>query len=292
MIKIAFLGCDSTHTEAFASRINQEGAPFHGIARVVALWGEDIEEATKKASALGIPKVTHTPEAALEGVDLAMVIGRFGESHFDVAMKALELGIPTFVDKPFTINATLASNLISYAAQKKVPLVSSSPLRFAKEVLSIKESSTDRGKCIFVTVPASCNDLGMDPRFDTAFFYGIHGLEMLLQINGFDIQSLNTSYSENLIITTIQFKSGKTGVLELIRGTSEFYELGYSTPDGINRVSVCLDGSYYEEQLRRLLVNENLFQDFVPIESTFEAVKILEEIDKGDPCRAHYYANI
>jgi hypothetical protein len=291
MIKIAFLGCDSTHTEAFASRINHEGSPFHGIARVVALWGEDIKEATKKASVLGIPKVAHTPEAALEDVDLAMVIGRFGESHFDAAMKALELGIPTFVDKPFTINSTLAGNLISYATQAKVPLVSSSPLRFAKEVLRIKESSADRGKCIFVTVPASCNDLGLDPRLDTAFFYGIHGLEMLLEINGFDIQSLNISYGENLIITTIQFKSGKTGVLELIRGTSEFYELGHWTPDGINRVSVCLDGSYYEEQLKRLLNNGDPCQDFVPIESTFEAVKILEEIDKGDPYRAHY-ANI
>jgi predicted dehydrogenase len=120
VIRIAFLGCDSSHTEAFANRINPLGALFNGRAKVVSIWGEDLSQATVKATALGIDRVAATPADALEGVDLAMVIGRFGESHFTAAMAAIDAGLPTFVDKPFTVNNVEARHLATMARKRGI----------------------------------------------------------------------------------------------------------------------------------------------------------------------------
>ena len=107
MIRIAFLGSDSTHTEAFGNRMNGADGPFRSIAKVVSIWGVDPEQTATKARALGIEKVAATPHDALENVDFAMVIGRFADAHLEPALAAIERGVPTFVDKPFTSNLSL-----------------------------------------------------------------------------------------------------------------------------------------------------------------------------------------
>lgn len=285
VIRIAFLGCDSTHTEAFAQRINLNGAPFFNIARVVSICGEDLKQASEKASLLNIPKVASTYEEALRGVDFAMVIGRFGESHYEAAMTSLKMGIPTFVDKPFTIEANLAEKLINFANEHQVNLGSSSPLRFAREVQDLKSINGDDYECVVVTVPASCTDLGSDPRLNSCFFYGIHGIEVLLEIVGFDLQSYSINYGEKAIVVMLQFKSGKMGVFELIRNTREFYEVGVYATSYIKRKNITLDGSYYDRELDALVGGCAPCLNFIPIESTLVAIRLLEAIDRDDPYR-------
>jgi len=285
VIRIAFLGCDSTHTEAFAQRINLNGAPFFNIAKVVSIWGEDLKQASEKASLLNIPKVASTYEDALQDVDFAMVIGRFGESHYEAALTALKMGIPTFVDKPFTIEANLAEQLINFANMHQVNLGSSSPLRFAREVQDLKSINRDDYECVVVTVPASCTDLGADPRLNSCFFYGIHGLEVLLEIIGFDLQSYSINYGVKVIVVMLQFKSGKMGVFELIRNTQEFYEVGVYATSHVKRINITLDGSYYDRELSALIGDSTPCLNFIPIESTLVAIRLLEAIDKDDPYR-------
>ena len=41
-----------------------------------------------------------------------MVIGRFGESRFAATMAAIDAGLTTFVDKPFTVNSVEAQLLL------------------------------------------------------------------------------------------------------------------------------------------------------------------------------------
>jgi len=211
MIRIALLGSDSTHTEAFASRINKLDGPYYGVAKVTSIWGEDYDQANIKASALGIDRVSNTPAEALANADLAMVIGRFGESHFQTAMMAIEARIPTFVDKPFTVDIQQARNLATAAREQNVYLASASPLRFAKEVYELKAIISSRVglKCVTASVPANCIDLGSDPRLNSSFFYGIHGLEVMFEIAGHDIADSHISYSKSAILVHLEFKIKK-----------------------------------------------------------------------------------
>ncbi len=292
MIRVALLGSDSTHTEMIAQRINPAGSSFHGEARVVSLYGEDIEQARYKAKALGIERATASVDEALEGVDFAMVIGRFGDSHFGPATNALARGLPTFVDKPFTVNTREAEALVEQARSANVPLCSSSPLRFATEVQELKAifgSNSERWLHLQCVAPANCTDLGLDPRFDSVFFYGIHGVEMLLELAGFDVESVAIECGNTAITVSLEMRSKRTATLLLVRNAPEFYSIGAVNRGGSYLRSINLDGSYYEALLAFLLQEFFFGRTTIPLGSTLEAVSILERVEavrRNGPVRA------
>jgi predicted dehydrogenase len=283
VIRIAFLGCDSTHTEAFARLINFPDAPFAGVAKVVAIQGLDAEQAQRKAADNGIARVAASLAEALEGVDLAMVIGRFADGHFAPALAAIERGVPTFVDKPFTDTSAHACALIERAHAKGVALCSSSPLRFAAELAAMRGS----GAATYLSsAPAVCTDLGPDPRLNSAFFYGIHALEMLLELAGHDIETKQITYGRRFINVHLDMKSGNAAQLQLVRDTPEFYSIGRIDSGGQQLTNINLDGSYYRAEL------DHLLNEFLPgkrgiqLESSAAAVALLEEIDANDRFRS------
>lgn len=288
MIRIALLGCDSTHTEAFASRINGPDAPFAQRARVVSLWGENAIQAREKAAKLAIGRVAASPEEALQDADFAMVIGRFADSHFKPARAALEHGIPTFVDKPFVPRRAEAETLAELSRAKRVPLCSSSPLRFAKEVRALKQMLAGPGAawtCVAATAPATCTDLGPDPRLDSAFFYGIHSLEVLLELAGHDITRTELLFGEGAITVHLDVGTGRTAAFQLIRNTPEFYRVDVYTPAACKSAEIELDGSYYGDLLRFLIDEFCVGRATIPLDSTIAAIGLLERIDTTDPKR-------
>lgn len=289
MIRIALLGSDSTHTEAFASRINGAGSVWAGRAKIVSIWGEDAGETSAKAEAHGIERVAETPGEALDGADFAMVIGRFADSHFAPAKIALEQGVPTFVDKPFTPNKEEAEALAALSRSTGTPLCSSSPLRFAAELVELKDALGEAGEdwlSAVVTVPANCTDLGPDPRLDSAFFYGIHGLEMLLEIVGHQSRPPTVTYGETVITAHFEMASGRTAVFQLLRDTIEFYRADLYTRSQVMSREVNLDGSYYAGELEFLLNDFLAGRSTIALESSIAAIALLEEIDRDDPVRA------
>ena len=54
-----------------------------------------------------------------------------GTVHYERAKPFLEAGLPCFIDKPFTCSVADAKKIIALAEQKKVPIFSSSSLRYA-----------------------------------------------------------------------------------------------------------------------------------------------------------------
>jgi predicted dehydrogenase len=281
MIKIAFLGSDSTHTEAFGKRINLPDSPFYGRAKVVSLWGENPEQTVQKAAELKIERVCASPEEALLGVDLAMVIGRFGQSHFQPTRIALESKIPTFVDKPFTVDLKEARQLTELSKKVGVPLCSSSPLRFAKETLAAKALLRSEPKVLTVaaSMPANCTDLGDDPRLQSPFFYGIHGTEILLEVLGHDIQSTDIRRSKGVTAVTLEYSDGRTGVLNYVRDAGEFYALDLYTTQGSWHRTLDLDGAYYAGMLSFLLDEFYGGKSTIPLENTLRAIALLEQVE-------------
>lgn len=284
MIRIAFLGSDSTHTEAFAKLTNTAGAPFAHIAQVCSIWGLDDAQTRSKAAANGIGRVAKTAEEALDGADLAMVIGRFADSHFDPAMMALKCGVPTFVDKPFTDNSTRARALIGFARDRGVALCSSSPLRFAKELAGMRKAGS--APATFLSfAPATCTDLGPDPRLNSAFFYGIHALEILLEVVGHEIETKCISYGRRFISVMLDVVGGDSAQLLLVRDTPEFYSIGRIDRAGQTSATIELDGSYYHDELHHILHEFLPGKRCISLVSTLAAINLLEKIDRDDPFR-------
>lgn len=279
MIKIAFLGCDSTHTEAFGNRINGENSIYKNIVTVTSIWGVDGKQAAEKADKLRIPKCAKTIEEAIEGVDLAMVIGRFGDSHYMPAEMAIKKGIATFVDKPFTTDLKEAKALADLAKKNNVKMCSSSPLRFANEIVNAKEvAKTSQLVSVTVSAPAHCIDLQGDKRFESTFFYGIHGIEMLLELMGEKVDNVEMQNDGNTINVLMKFGK-RTATLNLIRNADEFYSFSAIFKDKILSASVNLDGSYYSGMLDFILNRFYPGKETIPLQSTVDAISTLEFIE-------------
>ena len=141
MIKIAMLGSDSSHTDAYCELTNLGKSNISRNANVEILWGENFNETKEKAKKYNIKSVSKNLEDInFENIDLVMVVGRFGNSHFEPAKLAIENKIPTFIDKPFTNNLLEAIDLAESAKKNNSKLISFSPLRFADEIILLRKN--------------------------------------------------------------------------------------------------------------------------------------------------------
>lgn len=287
MIRIALLGSDSTHTEAFASLVNGPDAPLRELGRVVSIWGEDRSETAAKAEKLGIEKVCGAPEQALENADFAMVIGRFADAHPAPARVALTAGLPVFVDKPFTVTRSEGLELAELAVRSGARLCSASPLRFAPETAELKRAvSQGTGPAVVVTTaPANCTDLGDDPRLDTAAFYGVHAVEILLEVFQDGMWETEVRYRPEDIRVDIAFPDRGKAVLHLIRDLPELYTLDAYGPAGALRRQVTLDGGYYLQEMQFLLERFALGRGGIDVQATCRGIALLGELDRDDPFR-------
>ncbi len=83
-------------------------------------WMEDAGEMAGKVDAVVIPASSHP------------------EFHLELFRQAVVLGVPVYLDKPFAPDPATARELFALARDHGVPLMSSSLLRFAREVTELK----------------------------------------------------------------------------------------------------------------------------------------------------------
>jgi hypothetical protein len=78
------------------------------------------------------------PEDMIGEVDGVLIESVDGSVHLERARPFIKKGLPLYIDKPFTCSVAHAKKLVSLAAKKNVPLFSSSSLRYALEVVEVK----------------------------------------------------------------------------------------------------------------------------------------------------------
>lgn len=281
MISISILGCDSTHTRIFGDILRAEESNLGAPVRLNALWGENPDQAYQIAKTIGLDRNAPTIEHALEGADLALVLGRFGDSHIVPARIALNHGVATFVDKPFTSNVADAIELIEQARRTNVMLTSASALRFANELRSIPREPGNSPVFLTAVAPANCTDLGNDPRLNSVFFYGIHALEMVLQVMGSSITKFSVASNLTSISANMQFENGEA-VLHLIRDIDEFYEISWYQKSRHKNIGIALDGTYNFNLLKMLLSSFVQNRPLVGHNNTLNAIKVLSAMEHID----------
>ena len=166
-----------------------------------------------------------------------------------------------------------------------VPMFSSSPLRFSKEINLIKTLLLDIGNDLInvcVKVPANCTDLGDDPRLNSVYFYGIHGIEILLEIIGYEFINITIDNNKTFITTSLHTPNGNINKFELIRNASEFYWVEIHTKKSNYFYNIELDGSYYENEIEYILNWKNNDTKVIPLISTHKCISILNEIELSE----------
>src|SRR6185503_9085200 len=98
---------------------------------------ETIPKYTEQLKKYGIT-ILDDPADLYGKIDAVLIESVDGSVHRERALPFLERGIPTYVDKPFACSLADARAIVETAERKHLPLMSSSSLRYAPEVVAAK----------------------------------------------------------------------------------------------------------------------------------------------------------
>ncbi|OWK47474.1 Gfo/Idh/MocA family protein [Fimbriiglobus ruber] len=257
MIKLGILDFDSSHSVEFTKRINHIGIAeeqwVDGAKVVVGCPGESklsperIPEYTAAMKKFGVPLVDK-PEDMLGKVDAMLIEAVDGSVHWERAKPFLEAGVPCYVDKPFACSLDDARKLVDLSAKKKLPMFSSSSLRFAPEVVDYA-ADAKHGKlegCV-VYGPASLHE-----RNPGLFHYGIHAAEILYTLMGPGCVRVTCTHEVGTDVATGQWKDGRVATVRGIRAGASGFGFVAFAEKGIKAQTIGM-GVIYRELLKKVI---------------------------------------
>lgn len=282
--RVGIIGLDTSHCIAFAKALNDPnaGPEFSGY-KVVAAYPTKgsidipssinrLETFTEQVNKQGVEIVSSIDEL-LEKVDVVLLETVDGRKHLEQALPVIKAGKQLFIDKP--IAASLADTLTIFnAAQKyKVPVFSSSSLRYITGAKEIKEGKVGKVLGADTYGPASIEKTHPD-----MFWYGIHGIEALFAVMGTGCKSLVRTHTDDTDLLVGTWHDGRVGTY---RGTR--YPKGNfgGTVFGDKETTVLGEWKGYNPLLVKII--EFFRTGIVPVshQETIEIIAFMEAADES-----------
>lgn len=280
MIRLGLVDFDTSHAVEFTKRINHvdiaedqwvEGAKVvAGVPGTSQISPERIPEYTAKIKEYGVP-LFDDPSELFGKIDAVLIESVDGSVHRERALPFLERGIPTYVDKPFACSLADAKAMFEVATRKHIPLMSSSSLRYAPEVVEAKKASAaNKLEGVATYGPAPTH-----PRNPGLFHYGIHPVEMLFTLMGAGCRRLTCLSQPGGEVVTGVWDGGRVASVRGIREGAQAYGFTLFGAKGVETKGVSTQ-YIYRELLKEII---GMFQDKeLPIDprETLEIVAFIE----------------
>lgn len=169
MKSVGIVGIENSHATEIVRFLNADatGVPV----RITALVAGEPERTRELAALGGIERVVDEAGALLGTVDALIVTARDGADHRDLAVPFLEAGVPVWVDKPLAATVADADAILAAAQRGRVPVTSSSTLRWLAGTVELVAEAARIGDVQAVTVTGPADP---DSPYSGIFFYGIH----------------------------------------------------------------------------------------------------------------------
>jgi predicted dehydrogenase len=282
MIKLGILDFDTSHVIAFTTRLNHKGEAkdqwVDGAEVVIGCPGESkimperIPGYKKEMEKLGVPLVER-PEEMIGKVDGMLIESQEGAAHWERARPFLEAGIPCYVDKPFACGVADARKMMELAAAKKVPIFSSSSLRYATELVDFVSEGKLQGAVAYG--PAHLNDKDVT-RNPGLYHYGIHAVEVLYTLMGPGCRQVACTHEKDVDIVTGVWKDGRAATVRGRRGpNSDAYGFTAFGDKGVQHVPI--DTKYiYRDLLRKIVEMFETKKAPLDVAVTVEIVAFIE----------------
>ena len=180
MKKIAILGCENSHANAFLKLI-KENEEFSDIT-VAGVFSEETEAAEKLKETFNVP-VMENFDDAVGKIDGLVITARHGDNHYRYAKPYIDSGIPMFIDKPVTVKEEEAVSFMRELSSKGVRICGGSSLKQDEYVQKLKNDRLNMvgGKTIGGLVRAPYQPKSVYGGF---YFYAQHLVEMICEIFG------------------------------------------------------------------------------------------------------------
>lgn len=186
MYRIAILGCENSHANAFLSAVLEEKVVED--IEFVGVFSEDAEAARKLHDRFGV-YVAEGYDEFVGKIDGLIITARHGENHYKYAKPYIASGIPMFIDKPITHSEEDAGEFMEALKAHHVPVCGGSMVTFSPGMDKLREAlqSGEYGKVIggYVRMPINkCNPYG------NFHFYSQHAVQCMLEIFGMHPRSV------------------------------------------------------------------------------------------------------
>lgn len=266
MIRLGLVGVNTSHADVFAELFNGEASGVQG-ARVTAVWGEPAEIAVALAAKHRIEKVVADPGEMLGEVGGVLIVDDTGggATHARLARPFLEAGVPTFVDKPMTLDISDAVALFDLAERRGAPLMSSSALRFAAEVSELQGRLERVGKLSSVT--------SVGP--GDWYYYGVHAVELYQSIVGTGAEWVHRHLFPERDVTVIGYESGPTVVVETLRDARYVFHLALYGSMGWDQCEVVDSRAFYRNQMAAVMAVVRTGKSPLSRKQTLEVLGVL-----------------
>ena len=209
MKKIGIIGSDNSHATTLTKHINlpdrATGVYNFPDYRVTHLFGFDMKRNEEVAREMDIPIIVSSPSEMLGEVDAAIVVFRHGDLHYKYAMPFIEVGIPIWVDKPFTIKVHEAKELVNEAEKRGSKLIGGSIIPTLPEVHRIRQSILD-GKIGGIQTGSVSFAAQLNNEYGGLVFYGPHVVETAMTIFGFDVKSVTAVQTTNIVTAIAKYE--------------------------------------------------------------------------------------
>ena len=166
-------------------------------------------------------KAFKEPEDLIGVIDAAVVTHVHGKYHLQAAKPLLEAGMPLFIDKPFCCSRSGAKRFLARAAQLGVPICSFSVMPLQSSFLDLKKQVRKLGEIYAVVSTGPCD---IKSKHGGIFFYGIHQVEMILELVGREVSHAQIGKGTGKHhVATLAFKDGKLATMNLIGKEAAFH---------------------------------------------------------------------
>ena len=222
-LRIGIIGCDTSHSTAFAQILNDASAPNHVPgAKIVAAFktmSPDIEWSRSRVDGFiaelrerhGV-KITGSIGELCSEVDAVIVGSVDGRPHPDQAREVIAAGRPVFVDKPLAATLRDALEIVRLAEEAHLPLWTGSAYRWHPSMRELLAADVGEIRGAISFGPAHLNE--HHPDF---FWYGIHPTEALYTVLGTGCESVSRTKTEDTDVVVGRWSGGRTGTLVGLR---------------------------------------------------------------------------
>jgi predicted dehydrogenase len=249
-MRIGLVGVDSSHADDFLRLVNVERR--YSSSRVAAIWGADADRARGLAEQFGVEAVANF--AALIGkVDAVIVGDRHGDLHLAHALPFLAAGLPVFVDKPLACSVHDAGAIVAAAQTSGAPLASASAVRWQEDADALSRRIAELGGATHIIASGSFQP---DSEYGGAIFYGIHTVELALQLAGSDFSDIAVDLADPDAVVATCKVGAKNVTIHLVRqreGEASFFTAEAECPGGIVAQTIGLGDDYMAPVLERFI---------------------------------------
>ncbi len=215
--RVGIIGLDTSHSIAFTKLLNAHDiAPDLAGNRVVAAypWGSRniessksrIPEYTEEIKKMGV-KIVDSIAELLEQVDVILLETNDGNPHLEQALQVFKSGKPVFIDKPIAGSYSDAEAIFKAAKKYKVPIFSSSSLRYTKNAQEISQGNSI-GKVLGADAYSPAK---LEKSHPDLFWYGIHGVELLYTVMGTGCKSVTRTHTKDADVVVGIWHDGRIG---------------------------------------------------------------------------------